>query len=149
MDKKNKDILKKGLHETKMDFTSSVMGKIHAEEKALSSLISREGAMETSDSFTMELMSKLEGKVPAKSYTPVISKSAWIGIAAIFTGVILMAFLASGSGTGSLKYDLRVERLANGISSIFQYSQAITYSCFGVLILTLALLYEQRSRKIT
>ena len=60
MEKKNKDILKDGLMETKKDFASNLMDRIDAEEKALSYVLSKSSAMETSPDFTTNLISKLE-----------------------------------------------------------------------------------------
>ena len=149
MGKKNKDILKKGLMETKTDFTSNLMDKIITEEKVLSNVLSKNGSLETSKDFTLELMSKLEDKRSSKVYRPVISKSAWIGIAAIFTGVIVLAFLTSGMEASSFKYHLQLEKVTGGIASLYKYSYVFTYTSFGIFMLTLALLFEQRSRKMS
>jgi hypothetical protein len=149
MEKKNNDILKKGLMETKMDFTSNLMDKINAEEKALSTVLSKSGSLETSKDFTIDLMSKLEGRVPVKPYESVISKRAWIGIAAVFIGVIVLTLLANDQVESSIKYDLGLDKITNSLVQFFKFSPVLTYICFGSLLFTLGLIYEQRSRKTT
>lgn len=147
MEKKKKDILKSGLMETKMDFTSNLMGRIDAEEKALSNVLSQNSSMETSSDFTAQLMSKLEGKVPSKPYGSVISKQAWVGIAAVFVGIIVLALMTIGQEGGTLKYDIQIEEVTNSFVSFFQNSPIFTYTSLGLLILTIGLLFEQRVRK--
>lgn len=148
MEKKNNDILKKGLMETKVDFTSNLMDRINAEEKAMSTVLSENGVLETSPDFTIELMSKLDGKVPAKPYSSVISKQAWIGIAAVFFGVIVLALMTTGQeGTGLINYNIQMEVATNSFVSFFKNSPIFTYSSLGLLILTVGLLFEQRLRK--
>ncbi|MDG1331881.1 MAG: hypothetical protein P8P74_06105 [Crocinitomicaceae bacterium] len=147
MEKKKKGILKSGLMETKMDFTSNLMDRIDAEEKALSNVLSKSNAMETSDDFTAQLMLKLEGKVPAKPYKSIISKRAWTGIAAVFVGIIVLSLLTIGQEGGSLKYDLEIEEATNTFVSFFQNSPGFTYSSLGLLVLTFGLWVEQRSKK--
>ena len=149
MEKKNNDILKKGLMETKMDFTSNLMDKINAEEKALSTVLSKSGSLETSKDFTIDLMSKLEGRVPVKPYESVISKRAWIGIAAVFIGVVVLTLLANDQVESSIKYDLGLDKITNSLVQFFKFSPVLTYICFGSLLFTLGLIYEQRSRKTT
>ena len=149
MEKKNKDILKKGLMETNSDFTSELMNRINAEEKALSSVLSKHGSVETSEDFTVHLMSKLEGKVPSKPYRSVISKPVWMGITAIFVAIVVLALSTIDQEASTIKYDLQVERIADGVATFFKKSSFLTYTCFGVLVFTLKLLYDQRSRKTT
>jgi len=147
MEKQKKDILKSGLMETNMDFTSNLMSRIDAEEKALSTVLAKGRSMETSEDFTAELMSKLEGKVPAKPYKSVISKQGWIGIAAVFLGVIILSLLTIGQEGRSLKYNLNIEEATNTFVSFFQNSPVFTYTSLGLLILTIGLLFEQRFKK--
>ncbi|MFK7784499.1 MAG: hypothetical protein AB8B56_05280 [Crocinitomicaceae bacterium] len=149
MEKKKTNILKDGLMETKMDFASNLMDRIDAEEKAMSNVLSNNSAMETSEDFTAKLMSKLEGKVPAKPYTSVISKQAWIGIAAVFVGIIILSLLTIGQEGSSIRYSHEIEQATNTFVSFFQNSPIFTYSSIGLLLITVGLLFDQRLRKMS
>ena len=148
MDQKDKDILKKGLEETTPDFTSRVMNQINAEEKALSNVLSKHGAMETSPDFTAELMAKLEGKKPAVPYTPVISKTVWMGLAAMLVGVIIFVFASGSSQPSTLQVSENLQNVTNDIGTFFTKGSAFMYILLGTLVLSIALVVEQRlSRK--
>ena len=145
MDEKKKNILKSGGMEVGSDFTSKIMGQINAEETALSNVLSRHGDMETSADFTAQFMTQLEGKSPKALYKPVISKNTWIGLAAAFIGVIVMVIFSGGEGSGRLNME-SVESVKNGIGEFFSGGALTPYLILGALLLSLALLFEQKVR---
>ena len=144
MEENKKDILKKGLLKTDADFTSNLMDKINAEEKALSNVLSKHGAVATSPDFTAQLMSQLEGKSPAVPYTPVISRKVWIGIAAVFIGIICLTFFSGTEGSVDLRMEDGVQRIKNGVSSITSSGAILQYFMIGILMLSLGLFVEQK-----
>jgi hypothetical protein len=144
MEKKDKDILKKGLMETKSDFTSSLMNQINAEDIAMKNVLSEHGSLSPSADFTSNLMSQLEGKVPAKVYTPVISKRAWAAIAAVFIGVVILTLSVAQQNPGEAGVDLNIDNLSKGMTSPFKNLSTILYVGFGVLALAIGLVVEQR-----
>lgn len=144
MEKKDKDILKKGLMETKPDFTSSLMNQINAEDIAMKNVLSEHASLNPSADFTANLMSKLEGKVPAKVYTPVISKRAWAAIAAVFVGIIVLSVSVSQQSPTETVIDLNIDDMSKKLTSFFSNMSMIMYLGFGVLTFAIGLLVEQR-----
>lgn len=148
MEKKDKNILKKGLMETKSDFTSNLMDQINAEEKALSNVLSTDGKLETSPDFTALLMAQLEGESPAMVYKPVISKRVWYGLATVFVGVVGLAIFFGSAGPNKAHFDLNLSSVSSQFESLFQIGSTVTYAIFGVLVFSIGLVVEQRiSRK--
>jgi hypothetical protein len=149
MEKNTRNILKKGLLKTESDFTSKIMDELNAEEKALSSVLLKHGELKTSVDFTAQLMQELEGKVPKKPYTPVISMRGWIGIAAVFTGVIVLLFSSGTNSSSEFVPNDKIEAVAAGISDFFKERSWFIYLLLGALLLSIALVLEQRSGKST
>jgi hypothetical protein len=147
MEKKNNDILKQGMMETKSDFTSSIMDQINAEEEALAAVLSEQGGMKPSLNFTTNLMTQLEGKVPAKVYTPIISKRSWIFIAAAFIAIIAIALSTAQPESSDASKYLNSLNLSGKISSVFKGTYGLLYIGFGVLALSIGLRIEQRLGK--
>ena len=144
MENKGKNILKKGMMETKSDFTSSLMDQINLEEKALSNVLSEHGSMHTSNDFAASIMSQLEGKIPSKIYTPVISKQVWIGIAAVLVGIVVLTISLVNIGPSHTNFDFNPEAITTAFSSFFKNSPTVVYVGLGVLFLSVSLLLEQR-----
>lgn len=142
-EQKNKQ-LKKGILDTEADFTSNVMNTINSEETRMSNLLSKHGMISPSTDFTAQLMRQLEGKSPVVPYTPVISKKAWIGIAAFFIGVIIFTlFSGTNDPKGSLLND-EINQFTTIMESLFSNGSAFPYLMFGVLILSIGLIIEQK-----
>jgi formate-dependent nitrite reductase membrane component NrfD len=144
MEKKDKDILKKGLEETSFDFTAKVMNQLDAEETALSTILSKHGAMETSQDFTLQLMSQLEGKSAKVEYTPVISKAAWIGIAAMVIGMVVLIFAFGADGSSKYAVGDNLKQLSTSVGSFFTQGSTFMYLLLAALVFSIALIVEQR-----
>lgn len=147
MEEKNKDLLKQGMMETKPNFTSSIMDQINAEEEALSTVLSEQGVMKPSLNFTANLMAQLEGKVPAKTYAPIISKRTWIFIAAACIALTIFVFSTAQQGSSQVSEYLNTMDLSSKVSSVFKESYGLLYIAFGVLVLSIGLTIEQRFGK--
>lgn len=147
MDENKKELLKKGLVTTDTDFTSKLMTKINAEETALSNVLSKHGSVSTSTDFTAQLMTKLEGKTPVIQYEPVISKSAWIGIAALFIGIISLTFFFGSEGSLEFRLGNGFQNVKNGIGSFLSKGSAFLYILIGAFILSVGLFVEQKVGK--
>ena len=147
MEKKDKNILKKGIMETKSDFTSNLMDQINAEEKALSNVLTSNAKLETSPDFTSLLMAQLEGKSPAVVYKPVISKKTWFVLASLFLGVVGLAIFFGNANAKDARFHIDLSEIADQFESLFQASSGVVYLVFGVLILSIGLLVEQRLSK--
>lgn len=146
----NKDnILKKGLLKTDASFTSNLMDKINAEESALSNVLARHGQVAVSDEFTVQLMSQLEGKEASIPYKPVISKKAWLGIAAVFIGLISLTLFSGTEETYNLGIENNLQSIKTSIGSLTSSGATLYYIMFGTLLLSFGLIIEQKlSRKI-
>jgi len=144
MEKKDKDILKKGLEETSFDFTSKVMNQLNAEETALSNVLSKHGALETSPDFTLQLMSQLEGKSAKVEYTPVISKTMWMGIAAMVIGMVVLIFAFGTESNSEYAVGENLKNLSTSVGSFFTQGSTFMYILFAALIFSIALVVEQR-----
>lgn len=144
MEKKDKNILKKGLMETKSDFTSNLMDQINAEEKALSNVLSSDGKLETSPDFTALLMEKLEGKSPALVYKPVISKKVWYALAAVFVGVVGLVVFFGSTGSEKAHFDIDFSKVASEFGALSEMGSTVAYAIFGVLVFSVGLVVEQR-----
>ncbi|MFT6501367.1 MAG: hypothetical protein ACJASQ_001479 [Crocinitomicaceae bacterium] len=147
MEEKSKDILKQGMMETKSDFTSSIMDQINAEEEALSTVLSEQGVMKPSLDFTTNLMAQLEGKVPAKTYAPIISKRTWIFITAACIALTIFVLSTAQQGSSQAFEYLNTLDLSSKVSSVFKGSYGLLYIAFGVLVLSIGLTIEQRFGK--
>lgn len=147
MEKKNNDILKQGMMETKSDFTSSIMDQINAEEEALATVLSEQGGMKPSLNFTANLMTQLEGKVPAKVYTPIISKRSWVFIVAVFLAITVVALLTAQPESSEASKYLNSLNISGKVSSVFKGSYGLLYIGLGVLALSIGLRIEQRLGK--
>ena len=146
MEKKDKNILKKGLLETSPNFTSNLMDQINAEEKALSTVLSTSGKLETSSDFTAQLMAQLEGTSPAMVYSPVISKRIWYVLATLFVAVIgLAVFFGNGGAKGRI--NLNLSNITDRFESFFQMNSSMLYLVFAVLVFSIGLVVEQRIGK--
>jgi len=142
--KKDKDILKKGMEKTSADFTSHVMDSINKEEKALNNVLNEHGRMITSESFTVNVMQQLEGKTPAIPYEPVISRSVWLAICAVFVGIVVLV-ITTGTPIGSkLTAGDSLKIVAESIGSFFSNLGYTTYTAAGIFVLSLGLLVEQK-----
>ncbi|MFT5860415.1 MAG: hypothetical protein ACI865_002528 [Flavobacteriaceae bacterium] len=147
MKKDENDILKKGILKPTSDFTSGVMGKINAEEKALANVLSAQGGMKTSSDFTSQLMAQIGTSTPSTPYVPVISKRVWIGIAAVFIGVLVLAGFYTESGSGQIDLQNNLQKVSDDISASVKSGPIFTYLLVGALILSLGLFIEQRFGK--
>lgn len=136
------NILKKGLEKPSVDFTKNLMKHIEAEENLLSRVVKEHAEMTTSPSFSSDLMSQLEGITPKKPYEPVISNRTWGGIAAVLVVIVTLVFTTSGSeASGIPVYFSKIDfNIVNKIES----NPILIYSICGVLLLSIALLTEQR-----
>lgn len=144
MEEQKNKLLKKGILDTNADFTSNVMNTLTTEEFRMSGLLAKHGIESPSSDFTTQLMRQLEGKSPAIPYTPVISKKAWIGIAAFFIGVIIFTlFSGTNDPKGSLLND-ELNQFTTITESLFSNGSAFPYLMFGVLILSIGLIIEQK-----
>jgi hypothetical protein len=144
MKKKDKNILKKGLIQTNDDFTSNLMSKINAEEKALNSVLSQYGTLEAPVDFSAQVMQKLEGKVASAAYTPVISKRVWTGIAVAATVIVLLALIFDQNTTGNSGLNENVEKTLNGFQSFFTNGSIFLYLLMCTLLFSIGLVIEQR-----
>lgn len=142
--KKDKDLLKKGLEKPENDFTSKVMQQINAEDVALRQVLARHGKLETSDDFTTQLMAQLEGKKQSIPYQPVISKYVWGVLAAVFAGIILLTLSLNQPGVSKVTIGDDIQQLTTSFVSIFTDRGMFMYSIIGILLLSIALLIEQR-----
>lgn len=147
MEENKKEILKKGLMKTDTDFTSNLMNKINSEETALSNVLSKHGSVSTSPDFTAQLMGQLEGKSPAVPYTPVISKRTWIGIAAMFIGLICLTLFSGTDGSIDLRIEDGFQNIKNGVGSFFSNGSTFYYVMLGILMLSVGLFIEQKVGK--
>lgn len=147
MEKKNKDILKQGMMETRSDFTLSIMDKINTEEAALADVLNKQEVLKPSLNFTVELMTQLEGKVPTKTYTPIISKRTWVFIAATFIAMTVVVLSKAQPGSSQAIDYLNSLDLSGKISSVFKGSYGVLYIGLGVLALSIGLTVEQRFGK--
>lgn len=143
MSKREKDILKKGMEKTSIDFTSDVMKTINKEEQALATVLMEHSTLKPSDSFTSLLMHKLEGKVPAKPYEPVISRFAWITICASVIGFIVLA-ISMGSVESDYSISNNLKEVSESMSNFFSNSSYLTYTIGGILALSIGLLIDQK-----
>lgn len=142
-----KNILKKGLEKPSVDFTKNLMQTIEAEEKSLSRTVQEHAQEKPSTDFSTGLMSQLEGMSPKKPYEPVISKRIWMGIAAIIAVVFTVVFATSGSTSASNKFSFNLDRIDFNFADKFESSPILTYTICGVLLLSIALLAEQRLKQ--
>ena len=147
MEKKNKDILKQGMMETRSDFTLSIMDKINTEEAALADVLNKQEVLKPSLNFTVELMTQLEGKVPTKTYTLIISKRTWVFIAATFIAMTVVVLSKAQPGSSQAIDYLNSLDLSGKISSVFKGSYGVLYIGLGVLALSIGLTVEQRFGK--
>ena len=129
---------------TDTDFTSNLMDKINAEETALSNVLSKHGSVSTSPDFTAQLMGQLEGKSPAIPYTPVISKRTWIGIAAMFIGLISLTLFSGTEGSLDLRIEDSFQNIKNGLGSFFSNGSVWHYVMLGIFVLSIGLFVEQK-----
>lgn len=144
MEENKKDILKKGLLKTDTDFTANLINKINADEAALSKVLTKHGTVSTSVDFTAQLMSQLEEKTPAIPYKPVISRPAWIAIAAIFIGFIGLTLFSGTENSHQLGIEGGLQNLKNGVDAIFSGDSTFQYFMLGALLLSLGLVVEQK-----
>ncbi len=142
-----KNILKKGLEKPSVDFTKNLMQAIEAEEKSLSRVVQEHAEEKPSTDFSTNLMSQLEGMSPKKPYEPVISKRIWMGIAAIIAIVFAVVFATSGSTSTSGKFSFNFDRIDLSIADKLESNPVLTYAICGVLLLSIALLAEQRLKQ--
>ncbi|MFT5777912.1 MAG: hypothetical protein ACI837_000860 [Crocinitomicaceae bacterium] len=147
MEKKNTNILKKGLLKTESDFTSKLMDQLDAEDKALASLLTKQGALETSPDFTAQLMTELEGKRPKVPYTPVITLRGWIAAAAVFAGIIILTLFIGTTGPSEFVENDKIEAFKSGIGEFFKERSLFIYLLLGALLLSVGLFLEQRSNR--
>lgn len=146
MEEQKNKLLKKGILETEADFTSNVMNSINSEETRMSNLLSKYGMVEPSADFTTQLMRQLEGKSPAVPYTPVISKKAWIGIAAVFVGVIILTLFSGTNNPKGTLFDDELNQLTTMLDALFSDGSAFPYLMLGGLILSIGLVIEQKMK---
>ena len=144
MKKKNQNILKKGLIETNDDFTSNLMSKINAEEKAMNSVLSQYGTLEAPVDFTAQVMQRLAGKVASTQYAPVISKRVWAGIAVAATVIVLLVLISDQSTSSNSGLSENVEQTLNGFQSFFTNGSIFLYLLIGTLLFSIGLVIEQR-----
>ena len=142
--KNQHNILKKGIEKPSLDFNKKLMQEIEAEEKSLNQVIQKHGNMTTSPDFTQSLMGKLEGLTPKQPYEPVISKRIWVGIAAAFITVLTLVFTTSGLGPSGLELPISVQQIDFSFVHEFESNSILIYTICGVLLLSVALLTEQR-----
>lgn len=142
-----RNILKKGLEKPSVDFTKNLMQSIEAEEKSLSRIIKDHGEVQPSVNFKEDLMSQLAGMSPKKPYEPVISKRIWIGIAAILAVVFTVVFATSGAAPKSEKFSISLEKIDFSFIENLDSNPMLTYTICGVLLLSIALLAEQRLKQ--
>lgn len=147
MEENKKDILKKGLMKTDVDFTSKLMDKIDVDETALSNVLSKHGSVPTSSDFTASLMGQLEGKSPAIPYSPAISRKAWIGVAAVSIGVICLSLFSGTESFREFGIEKSFQNFAGGVATFFSSGSIFNYLVLGGLVLSLGLFIEQRVSK--
>ena len=144
MDEKNKNILKTGKEEASMEFTANVMQRIKLEEKAMANVLSRDGRMAPSEDFALNLMNKLESKVPSPLYKSVISLRAWIAIAVAFVGIVVLTFFMEGESMYNIDLSAKVHEAYKGIGSFFASAQHLMYLLIGIFGVSFMLLLDQK-----
>ena len=144
MEEQKNKLLKKGLLEPDADFTSKVMNSIDAEETVLSNLLAQHGSVAPSSNFTAQLMQQLEGKSPLVPYEPVISKKAWIGIAAVFIGIICFTMFSGTKDPKEILLNDELHQFTMSIDALFSDGSAFPYLMLGILILAIGLVIEQK-----
>lgn len=144
MEEQKNKLLKKGLLEPDTDFTSKVMNSIDAEETVLSNLLAKHGSVTPSSDFTSQLMQQLEGKSPVAAYAPVISKKAWIGIAAVFIGIICLTIFFGTKDSKEILLNDQLHQFTMHIDALFSDGSAFPYLMLGILILSIGLVLEQK-----
>ncbi len=137
---------KAGMESPSKDFTAQLMQQIEAEERALSSLISNHGKLETSDAFLAGVMEQLEGKSVARPYRPVIPKAVWAGIAAVFTGLALFLSFSGQTGSDS-SLDKRYDSVLESFNAFFAGSGFLHYILIPTTAVALILLLDLGFRK--
>jgi hypothetical protein len=137
MDRKDREIFKKGIEKPSDDFTKNVLNQIDKEEEALAKVLSSHSMETPSDAFTSSIMQAISNKKVVED-KPIIGKSVWIGLAAVFIGLIVLvlgAADANGSGITGNQLENMFESLKGGaVSSIITYA---ALSAFGLSILLL------------
>lgn len=139
-----KNILKKGLEKPSVDFTKTLMQHIKAEEKSLSCVVKEHAEMKTSPSFGKDLMSQLEGVFPKKANEPVISRRLWFRIVAGLAIMISLVFATSEPASRSNRYSMNLDQIDFSFVEKFESNPILTYTIYGALLLSIALLAEQR-----
>lgn len=142
-----KNILKKGLEKPSVDFTKNLMQKVEAEENSLRRVLKEHAVMKTSSNFSSDLISQLEVLTPKKPYEPVISKHIWIGITAFIAVFIAIVLTTAGSAPGSNQLMLNIKRIDLSFVDTFNSNPILNYTICGVLLLSIALLTEQRMKQ--
>ena len=126
------------------------------EDGLMRDLFSRQEVFEPSSSFTGRVMYRvsIEKSYYAEIYKPLISKTAWIIIAASVAVLITLPFLVVDGGSGNIKYlpdihfnlDLNMSWIASAADrmiGLFQNITPVTASIiFGLLAVCVILITE-------
>ncbi|MCH2229456.1 MAG: hypothetical protein MK105_03855 [Crocinitomicaceae bacterium] len=142
-----KHILKKGLEKPSVEFTKNLMQAIEAEEKSLNCFVQEHAEEKPSTDFSKNLMSQLEGMSPKKPYEPVISARIWIGITSIISTLLSIVFITSESESTSDKFSFKLYRIHFDLAGKFESNPILHYAICGILLLSIALLAEQRLKQ--
>jgi len=135
-------ILKKGIEKPSLDFSKNIMSQIDAEEMSLSRVVQKHGGLKPSDHFTADIMGQLEGLSPKRPYQPAISKKAWLSVAAVFATIFVIMGMTPFSGSSVLP--ISFDQIDFNLVDKFESNRVFIYSICGVLILSIALLAEQK-----
>jgi hypothetical protein len=143
MKQKDKNIDIQGLEKPSSSFTSNVMKGIDAEELALSNIILRHGMVSPSPEFTAQLMPQL---IPAAltEYKPVISKSFWVGLAAILVTLIMWTLTSGTENSNALLVGEGLSHMSESFVHLLTTSTLIKYVLISVLGVSMLLVIEQR-----
>jgi len=125
-------------------------------DEIMKDLFSRQEIFEPSSSFTERVMYRvsIEKSYDAEIYKPLISKTAWIIIAASVAVLIALPFLVGGGGTGNIRYlpeigfnlDFNlswISSVAGRMIRLIGHSGPVTaYIIFGLLAVCIILITE-------
>jgi hypothetical protein len=125
-------------------------------DELMRDLFSRQEVFEPSSSFTGRVMYRIsiEKSYDAEIYKPLISKTAWIIIAASVAVLIALPFLVGGGGTGNIQYlpdisfnlDFNLSWIASAADRMIGLFHNITpvadYIIFGLLAVCFILITE-------
>lgn len=130
--------------------------QVKKENELMRDLFSRQEVFEPSSAFTERVMYRVsvEKSYYAEIYKPLISRTAWIVIAALVAALVAAAFIFGSGGTSYIQYlpDIslnwhveasKITEITAQISQLFHFSSPVAaYILFGLLAMCLILITE-------